>query len=71
MGKADYWKAGDHNSLCSLCGFKYKFTKLKRTWEGHYVCPSCFEPRHPQEFVRDIKNPQTVEYTLNQEPIFI
>jgi len=48
----DYVKIGDWNALCDVCGFKYKASKLRKRWDGLYVCEEDFEPRHPADFFR-------------------
>ena len=65
MGKADYYAHGDANAICDRCGFKYKLSQLKREWNGLRVCSGpgtneCWEPRHPQDFVRGVADDQTV-----------
>ncbi len=52
MGKADKYQHGTHNAICDTCGFKFKASQLRMTWDGFYVCDLCWEPRHPQDFVR-------------------
>ena len=52
MGKADRYKHGDYNAICDQCGFKFKASQLQMTWDGFFVCEKCWEPRHPQDFVR-------------------
>jgi hypothetical protein len=53
MGRADYYKHGDNNCLCDRCGRKRKASTLRATWDGLMVCrDTCWEPRHPQDFVR-------------------
>ncbi len=63
MGRADYWKHGDHNAICDTCGFKFKASELKKTWDNMYVCSKDFEPRHPQDFVRGKKDDQSVPWS--------
>lgn len=53
-GKADFFLRGDHNANCSMCGGKFKASQLTKHWQGGYRCSSCFEPRHPQDFVRPV-----------------
>ncbi len=67
MGKYDYYKSGDWNGICDVCGQKYKASKLKLRWDGVYVCHKDFEFRHPQEFVRGIKDDQTTPYSRPEE----
>lgn len=60
MGRADFFKLGDHNVICDKCGFKYKSSAMRKQWDNLYVCHECFDVRHPQDFVRSIKDNQTV-----------
>ena len=62
MGRADYLKLGDHNAICDRCGFKFKASDLKLEWTGWRVCKSCWEPRHPQEFLKGHKDDQQVAW---------
>ena len=59
MGRADYYADGDHNAVCYECGRKRKASTLKRHWQGYWVCPEHWEPRHPQDFVRNVPDIQT------------
>jgi hypothetical protein len=58
-GRADYLNLGDYNTVCFECGRKRKASTLKRHWQGYYVCPEHWEPRHPQDFVRGLPDIQT------------
>jgi len=42
---------GTYNAICDRCGFKYKAYELRMTWNNLFVCPICYEDRHPQEDV--------------------
>ena len=61
-----YYKKGDWNAICDICGFKFKASKLKKQWDGLMVCPQDFSPRHPQEFLRGKKDDQSVEWTRSE-----
>lgn len=50
-----YYKAGDNYFLCPVCGFKKRVSQGRRRWDKEFVCLSCWEPRHPQELIRPIK----------------
>ena len=64
MANADYLKFdGDWNALCDRCGFKHKASTLKEEWTGFMVCKTCYEPRHPQDFVRGVKDDPSVDWT--------
>ena len=59
MGCADYLKLGTWNALCDRCGFKFKAEELRKEWTGWMVCERCYDPRHPQEFLKGhADNPQ-------------
>lgn len=51
-GRADFLALGDYNTVCYVCGWKYKASELKKHWQGYYVCEKDWEPRQPQDFVR-------------------
>ena len=51
---------GDHWVICDRCGFKVRRHRCRKTWDNLLVCSECWEPRHPQDFVKSIPNPQTV-----------
>ena len=52
MGRADYLKMGEWNSICDLCGFKFKSSELRKRWDGLMADKLCYELRHPQDFLR-------------------
>jgi len=68
MGRYDYYKPGDWNAICEVCGQKFKASKLKRRWDGLLVCKRDWEPRHPQDFVRGVKDKQSVPFTRKETP---
>ncbi len=68
MGHADYFKMGDNNCICDRCGFKYKASELKQTWDGLYVCEKDWEPRHPQDFVRGVEDIQEPLLSRSESP---
>ena len=72
MGRADFFKEGDYNAICDRCGFKYKASELRMTWDGLFVCPKDWEPRHPQDFVRGVPDKQSVAIARpEQADIFV
>lgn len=72
MGRADFFKLGDWNGICEECGKKFKFSNLKKTWDGRITCKRCFDYRHPQEYVRDVPDKQSVpETSLEPTDTFI
>ena len=66
----DWFQPGDWNAACSMCGRKRKASELVRNWQGMYRCKEHNEERHPQDFVRGVKEnigvpwaqPQTDSY---------
>lgn len=62
-GEADYYARGDWNAQCYVCGGKFKASALKRHWQGYWVCEKDWEPRHPQDFVRSVKDNMTPPWT--------
>lgn len=53
------WRA-----ICDRCGYKYWDRHLRKEWTGLMVCSGpgtndCWEPRHPQDFVRGVPDKQT------------
>lgn len=47
-----YLKIGDWNALCDVCGFKFKASKLKKRWDGLFVCADDYEERHSSDSFR-------------------
>jgi hypothetical protein len=43
---------GRWNVICDRCGFKLLNSDLRKEWTGLRVCAKCFDPRHPQDFVK-------------------
>lgn len=62
-GQADHLVHGDWNAICDLCGFKFKASQLRRRWDGMRVCPEDYEERHPQDFLKGIKDNPSVPWT--------
>lgn len=59
----NYYKAGEWNVTCDVCSQKIKSGIMKQRWDGFLVCPSCFETRHPQDFVRARQDKISVPFT--------
>lgn len=67
MGSRDYLKLGDWNAICDRCGFKFKASELKPSWDNLMVCEECWEPRHPSDFYRGIQSNQSVPWTRPEQ----
>ena len=63
MGQSDFLDLGGWNAQCFRCGMKRKAGTLRRQWQGYWVCPEHWEPRQPQDFVRGVKDTQTVPWS--------
>lgn len=66
--KFTYFKSGDWNAICDVCGFKRKSSEMMKRWDGLMVCrPSvaegCWEPQHPQEIIRPIIDQNKLPWT--------
>jgi hypothetical protein len=63
------WSLGKWLVICDRCGFKKTNDQVaKEPWTNLIVCKdTCWEMRHPQEFVRPHPDPQTVPF-VRPEP---
>lgn len=68
-GRADFLSLGDWNVACSMCGRKRKASTMVKNWQGLWRCPEHNEPRHPQDFVRNIPDIQTVPFSQPETDI--
>lgn len=60
-------------AICDRCGFRFKLETLRKEWTGLMVCHgpasnNCWEPRHPQDFVRGVPDDQGVRPNMRPEP---
>lgn len=63
---------GTWATICDRCGFRFPSNELKPEWTGLMVCGQCWEPRHPQDFVKAIPDEQAPPWTRpNPEPIYV
>jgi Fe2+ or Zn2+ uptake regulation protein len=63
MSHVSHYKEGQHLFICDVCGTTHHSEKKKVMWDGKVTCgrKGCFELRHPQDFVRGVKDDQTVK----------
>jgi hypothetical protein len=54
------FRMGEAKACCDRCGFDFRLSQLKKEWTGKKVCRDCFETRHPQDFVRAVRDRQIV-----------
>jgi hypothetical protein len=72
VGPKDYLKVGDYNAECQRCHFKFKASELRREWTNLLVCDQCYDPRHPQEFLRAARDDMTVPFVSPElPPVFV
>ncbi len=64
------YATGKHSfAICDRCGFRYKYTQLKKEWTGFFVCPECYEPKEPQlEPVPHVADPEAIRNPRPQQP---
>lgn len=67
--KYTWWRSGDYNAICDVCGFKYKASQLQQRWDGLMVCPEDWEIRHPQEMIRPIPDQNKLPWTRPDIPV--
>ena len=58
-----WWKPGSWNTICDVCGFKFKAHDLHLRWDGLMVCRDDWEIRHPQELIRPIQDQAKLPWT--------
>ena len=52
---------GDHWMVCDICGFNYRRSEMRETWDHIWACPEDWDPRHPQLDVRAVPDRQRVD----------
>ena len=57
------YKLGDWLARCDRCSDVLYASQLKKEWTGWRVCDSCWEPRHPQEFLKGHPDASNVPWT--------
>ena len=68
------FELGAWNAICDRCGFEYKNRRLKKEWTGLIVCygpgtNQCWEPRHPQDYVRGVPDDQSTPWSRPDPPV--
>lgn len=58
-----YFKSGEWNFICDLCGRTGKSSEAAKTWDNHYVCARHKEVRNPQDFLRGVIDNPSVPWT--------
>jgi len=61
--------AGDFWRICDRCGLKVRQSTTKKTWDQLWVCAAtCWETRHPQDFVRGRTDRMSVPEPRPEQP---
>jgi hypothetical protein len=63
MSKNRATESYDYNVLCDRCGFKFKASELKKTWDNLWVCKDDWEPRHSLDFYKTKNDAHLLPYT--------
>lgn len=63
MPNKSYLVHGQWNAICDVCGFKFKASELTKNWKNEMACTDCWEPRHPQDYIRVRKDNPSVPWT--------
>ena len=77
MPNTSYFEAGSYNMACDECGRTFKSSSMRKRWDGAWVDSACYEPRHPQDFIRAVKDdpsvpvcrPDNIVYLVNSDNI--
>ena len=70
-GRADHLELGNWNCVCYECGRKRKASTMVKNWQGYYVCKEHWEPRQPQDFVRNVPDVITPPWAQPPSDTFI
>ena len=57
------WVPGRWSAICDVCGFRYHSDQIRERWDGLKVCSKDWEQRHPQDFIKAIKEDITPPWT--------
>ena len=49
------FKSGSRWAPCDVYGYQFRSEKLRLRWDNLMVCDKDWETRHPQDFVRSVK----------------
>jgi hypothetical protein len=69
MADNTFYADGQWNVTCDLCGKKVKSSGVMKTWDNQYVCRHHKEERNPQDFLRGIRDNQSVPFSRPVPPL--
>lgn len=59
---------GTWKVVCDVCGFWYPSDKIRKRWDNLMVCHKDWEQRHPQDFIRGVKDDPTPPFVRPDPP---
>ena len=59
---------GRHKFICDVCGMEYGSEHKKQRWDGAIVCKWDWEPRHPQDLIKAVKEDTSVKDPRPEPP---
>ena len=62
------WKSGNHWVICDRSGKAVRESDSITEWDGNVVAKEEFESRHPQDFVRAVKDNQKPTGNIRVDP---
>lgn len=71
VGPADFYADGEWNLVCSMCGRKMKSGDAVKNWQGMWRHRRCNDVRQPQDFVRVLKDDQTVPFSQPPSDVYV
>lgn len=60
MGRDYYYKPGSFYRICDRTGFRYRAERTRKEWDQLIVRDQSWEIRQPQDFVKGVRDDQTV-----------
>lgn len=60
MGRENYYKPGSFYRIDDRTGFAVRAERTRKEWNGLVVWSRVWEPRQPQDFVKGVRDDQTV-----------
>lgn len=64
----DQYRSGDNFVICDVCGWKMRASETRMRWDNLRVCRKDWEPRHPQDFVKGMRDRQAVPNPRPEPP---
>ena len=62
---ANFYERGSHNIIDDIHGEKIKSSDMRMRWDGIIMHRDDWEERHPQDFIRGIKERIGVDHVRN------